>query len=736
MSMNRRSRRSRLPRVAAALVAAALAIAGISQRAEAVATSYWRVQSPWQFRSGDRDGVAIHSDGRVALGPEARSVLDEGDLYVWSLFSWRGAIYAGTGDDGKVYRVDAGGKAEMIWDTIALEVTSLAAGKDGTLYAGTAPDATIYSRSPQGRETTLADTPEQLVWTILVADDGTIFAGTGNGGCVYRIKPGNNAERFFDPNDGHVLALAWGRDGKLVAGTGGRGLLYEITGDGKGRVLYDTDQDEVRAVAVAEDGRIYFAANGSSARSPQEKKEQKGKPREGEVAIGEIRLSGQDESRPPELQGEGSALYAVDPDGGVSMIWKCPEDFIYTLRMEPDGRILVSTGENGGLYRISPGGEAEHVIEVEESQVLALAEQDGRIYIGTGNPGRVQVLTESRRREGTLVSPVHDAHSVAQWGTVEVEAQVPEGTRLLVSTRSGNTHEPDETWSEWSDEAPAERAALVRAPAARFLQWKLRLVSENGERSPEAMSVQVAYLEQNLAPRVSSVEVGGKPGEFFVSGFEGRSQSVTQVLPGGIEIQYSVSEPQEQKATDDQLSWVRGLRTARWEASDPNGDNLVFRIYYRGEGERRWKDLAKDLTDRIYTWDATSFPDGRYELKIVSSDERSNPKDISLEGERTSRLFDIDNTPPSIGPLEARPAEGGRLRVTGVARDGASRILRLEYSVDGGRWVEFSPGDRIFDSREEAFDTVTDSLSSGEHAVVVKVVDESLNVGSAKAVVR
>jgi len=723
-------------RIVAGVMGTALACAAPAHDAAAVATSTWRVQSPWQFRSGERDGVAIHSDGRVVLGPDARQVLDEGDLYVWSLAADGDVVYAGTGDDGKVYRIGPDGKSEMIWDTIGLEVMALAV-DDGTIYAGTAPDATIFARARDGRESTLADTPEQMVWALLPAGNGDLFAATGNRGRIYRITRGGDAAVFFDPSDSHVLALARAEDGRLMAGTGGRGLLYEITGEGNGRVLYDADQEEIRSIVFDEEGRIYFAANAATGRPPQEQQDQKAKPRAGEVSVGEIQMIGEEDSRPPGVKagGRGTALYVVERDGAVMQVWECPENYIYTLRMEDDGRVLVSTGENGGLYRVSRSGEAEHVIEVDESQVLAVAEAGGRRFIGTGNPGRVQLLSDSRRREGTLISTVQDARSTALWGALSVEARIPDGTRLLVSTRSGNTHEPDETWSRWSEEVPAGRGTSVGSPPARFLQWRLRFVSEEGERTPEATAVQVAYLEQNLAPRVTSVEIGANAGDYFVSGFEGRPQSITQIMPGGVEIQYSISQPQEQKASDEQLSWVRGLRTAKWEAADPNGDNLLYSIYYRGEDESRWKLLAEDLTNKVYTWDTTSFPDGRYEIKIVSTDERSNPKDRALAGERTSRPFEIDNTAPVIERLSAR-ADGPRLRIEGTARDGASRITRLEYAVDGGDWVEFSPSDRIFDAAEETFEAVTDSLGEGEHAVVVKAVDESFNVGSARALVR
>jgi hypothetical protein len=703
----------------------------LAASAGAVTTSRWTMDGADEFRECERKGIAVHGDGRIVLGPESKRLLDEADFYVWALHAAGGAVFAGTGDDGKVYRIAGDGKAEMLWDTAALEVTSLASDRRGALYAGTAPDGAVLARTAKGVISTLADTPEQIVWAIVAAEDGTVFAATGNEGRIYRMAAGREAEVFFEAEDGHVLCLVEGPDGTLFAGTGGRGLLYAVRPDGTGRVLYDAEQEEIRAIAVADDGRIYFAANAGSPKGPSDSGDAGGGEGEGgsEVTIGEITLTAGG-------GGEGeTSLYMVRPDGAVLHLWSCPEDFIYALNLEDDGRVLVATGDGGGLYRVSESGDAEHVVALDEAQALAFAAAGGAIYVGTGNPGRVLKLAEDRLREGTITSGARDGGSIARWGSIDVEGDVPSGTRALVSTRSGNTREPDGSWTAWSEEVEVGRDRPIASPAARFLQWRLRLIGDGSRATPAVGRVSVAYVQQNLPPRVAEVNVAGKFGE-FVSGDGGRPGSVTRQLPGGIEVQYSIGEPGGGTATDEQLQWVRGLRSATWDADDPNGDDLVFRVEYRAEGDARWILLEEDLTEAIYTWDTTSFADGRYELRVIASDEPGNTKDAALEAERVSKPFDIDNTPPAVRGLSARFEEGDRLRFEGLAVDGASRIRRLAYAVDGGGWSEISPEDGVFDSTSEAFRGLTGRVGRGEHAIVVKAVDEGRNIGTARVVVR
>ena len=82
-------------------------------------------------------------------------------------------------------------------------------------------------------------------------------------------------------------------------------------------------------------------------------------------------------------------------------------------------------------------------------------------------------------------------------------------------------------------------------------------------------------------------------------------------------------------------------------------------VYYRGEGEKNWRLLKDKLTQRYYSWDTTTMPDGAYYLKIVASDSPSNPPTQALTNERESERFEIENTPPRIENLRADASLGG-----------------------------------------------------------------------------
>ena len=113
--------------------------------------------------------------------------------------------------------------------------------------------------------------------------------------------------------------------------------------------------------------------------------------------------------------------------------------------------------------------------------------------------------------------------------------------------------------------------------------------------------------------------------------------------------------------------------------------------------------MDKPLHKTEYSWDTESIPDGWYRIKVVASDEESNPVGESLTGEKVSDLVKVDNTRPQVVEL-SYDAAGGLLK--GIARDNLSLIRYLEYSVDGGEWKFFAPKDGVFGSswRRERLD--------------------------------
>jgi hypothetical protein len=178
----------------------------------------------------------------------------------------------------------------------------------------------------------------------------------------------------------------------------------------------------------------------------------------------------------------------------------------------------------------------------------------------------------------------------------------------------------------------------------------------------------------------------------------------------------------------------------KWSAHDENDDQLVYSVYYRGDGETRWLLLKDNLTDKAYSFDASLLPDGGYTVKVAASDAPSHSPGEALTAEKVSRRFEVDTTPPRIENLAAA-VEGGQIHVTFRAGDGFSQIKRAEYSVDASEWNYVEPVGQLSDAKTENYDfkVALDAGKNGvapEHVIVVRVYDRYENMGAAKAVIR
>jgi hypothetical protein len=122
-------------------------------------------------------------------------------------------------------------------------------------------------------------------------------------------------------------------------------------------------------------------------------------------------------------------------------------------------------------------------------------------------------------------------------------------------------------------------------------------------------------------------------------------------------------------------------------------------------------------------------------MKVVASDEPSNPFDRYLIGELISKPFVIANTSPQID-LGGSKVNGKRVEVPFKARVATGRVATAEFSIDGGEWRLIFPADGIADSAEEDYRIVTPELSIGEHLIGIRTSDGDGNTGTSRIVVK
>jgi len=164
-----------------------------------------------------------------------------------------------------------------------------------------------------------------------------------------------------------------------------------------------------------------------------------------------------------------------------------------------------------------------------------------------------------------------------------------------------------------------------------------------------------------------------------------------------------------------------------WKVENPDKDELRYRLQYRQVGSNLWFDVLKPqekLTKENYAWDTSDLPEGRYRLRVVATDEPSNPPDRVTRDEMESGVVLVDNTPPVVEGLKL----AGK-HVQGVALDGVGPIARIEISLAGSdEWTPFYPTDGIFDEQREEFDADVSHLSFVLPALLsVRVYDKANN---------
>ncbi|MBI5169310.1 MAG: hypothetical protein HZA61_07480 [Candidatus Eisenbacteria bacterium] len=679
--------------VAAVLFAGTLAAGAVG----ATETQWWTSQAFADYAKAEAMGVVVRADGVLEAGPRATMFPSDSVRSAWAIAVLADGSVAVAADHGRVDRWTAAGGLKPWVKLGGGQVFALVRDGDG-LLAGTGPRGAIFRISPRGDTTRVATTDERYVWALAPGTNGAIWAATGTRGRLLRIEKGRGSV-VFDSEESNLVSLVSDGAGGVYAGGDSRGRIYHVSAAGVARTLFDAPEDEVRALARGADGVLWAAA----------------------LSVASTDTDGEDEDQTPApvttpVAGGRSVVYRIAPDSAAVAWWTSPQPLVFALASTPQG-LIAASGNRAGLFRIEHATAASQLLAPSQAQVTALASgADGAVWAATANPVALWRVGPARAAGGTLTSAPLDAKRFARFG----HARWAGSGALALSTRSGNSETPDTTWSKWQDVSAADGGGRVQSPAARFLQWKLEL----GSADARLEELSVAWREENMAPRVDDLGVAPQAQGFRDGELGPRSEAVTQALPSGQKVEYSVSLPSN-KPIRELPVWARGLRTLQWRGSDPNGDALRYRIEVKREDGGEWVEIGKDLEATLYTWNTNSLPDGRYRVRVTATDGVSNAVGEERTGFAVSRPFAVDNTPPAWKALSGQGA-----RLEGAADDDSSPIVRLEVAVDDGDWRSLATDTGLADSREARFRVTLPSLAPGEHLVSVRAVDMAGNAAT------
>jgi len=707
-------------------------------------TKLWSQSKFDELERGTPDGIAITSDGHLTAGPSSTLVATTPSTYVWSVAADKaGNAYLGTGNPATVLKVSPDGKTTRLFSSKDLNVQVVRVGPDGAVYAATLPSGKVYKLDPDAVDLTeenatvvfdpaaTAEKPK-YVWDMIFDTEGRLYVAAGGPAGVYRIAPGSKPELFFKSDEQHIRCLAFDAAGNLIAGSDGTGLVYRIDKAGKGYVIYDSPKSEITSVAVGMDGAIFAAAVGEKGRQTLPPLPVTGK---ATVTIKIVQPGSVGALSENTLIPEGSEIDEIAPNGAPRKLWASRDDIVYALRWTPQG-LLAATGNRGRIYKIAQDGSYADIAHLEAFQATGFADSVRGTYISTANTGKVYLLSHGDAAEGTYLSDVFDAGVFSQWGRAEVQTGTGSGSFDFYA-RVGNIENPERAWSDWKKVTP--NAGPLSVESARFVQWKAVL-----HPGADIASVGIYYLPVNVAPVVDEIVIqpGARVPPGSVDGLQTQQVAINFPAPQNPGVISFTVEPGREPLV--------GLRdksavTVRWLAHDDNSDTLEYAVYYRGEGERNWLLLKKNIRQTYLSFDAELLPDGAYRIKVVASDAPSHNPGEALTGDKVSDQFLIDTTPPMVSDMAAQLVDG-KIHVELTATDATSPISHAEYSVDAGPWQYIEPVGKISDSLTEKFSfdaplrprpaDAPALVDASEHVITVRVFDREDNAVAVKRAVR
>lgn len=679
--------------------------------------------------------------------------------YVWDMVFTddNNTAYLATGIDGQVHRLDLNNLddgPELILDTEQDNVLCLALDQDGRLYAGTDTDGLIYriSFDNAGNATPFVvyDAPQPEIGDILVASDGMVYAATAD---ANQAKPGKltqsidelrgrpddsepeDSEESDEPGDiaGEVIEEAAADD---AGATDESGMAGE-TPMPMAEAATEEDADAAE-VAGMEETEAAEAEAVEVVSADQPSQEQRDRLRDAvKERLMEARDSGrlqvargnqaapvqqaqasQPRSRPRQQASnvKGNAIYQIDRDGFVVPIFS---ESVMILALAEDtatGNILAATGNEGQVYRVDPVTEETVVVaDLDGQQISTIhTHTDGSYLLGSANPAGIVAFADQIADEGTYESDVLDAEQISLWGTAHIVAELPEGSRLRLQTRSGNVIDPEtaaNAWSDWTDAVTFRgegeagdlmpREVKIESPPARFLQYKFTLKAFQ-QASPIVNTIDLAYVMPNLRPKIESIK----------------------------------AEYNKSNAKGNQPAPANPIMKVEWKAEDPNGDPLAYRLEYQPAGSDRWLLIAKDISNTNFNWDTRRVPDGRYTLRVTASDAQDNPASMARTARRVSDPVIVDNAAPQITGLTATVngnGKNGTVTISGSVADDLDRITGLAYILnsganDNGKYRPIVPEDLILDSTNESFSVTLRGSPSGAHVVTIRTHDARGNL--------
>nr|MEE4267312.1 hypothetical protein [Candidatus Krumholzibacteria bacterium] len=668
---------------------------------------YWDWPQGRSLTDSEREGFALTWQGQLVRGLDHRPLDIAGPEVLWDLTDdGQGGVLIGSGHGGELYRLDAKGNAFLLAQLEGEEIFSTLALPSGEILVGCGPGGQLFKVTPDGGSELLGSVEGGYVWDMARhPETGDVWLAAGSPAAVYRWKSGEDLTRVRELGAQNCLAVAFQVDGQLLLGTQGPGLVYRMDTDRpeEATILFQAAQDEIRQFMTGPQGQTCFLALNSA----QEAGGQNGDSNvsSGQMPPGLLEMM----DLGPASTVDRSALYRVHAAGTVDQQWAGDLDLMIAAYSATFGWLaggpldqdegqavlygLLEQKQSIELTRWSGG-------DILDIQVLPQKKGDDRILVAQAHPGSLTEVGRFQDGYASVTSPALDGGLPTRWGRLSWSG-TDRGGRLRWSVRTGNSAEPGEGWSSWTETWTDQDHALD-LPPSRYIQWRAQ---HPRDKEPEFRidGVSLSGWQPNLPPLLARLEIE-QVSDISLGGMMNGSDNVTQSFQSGLKVEFGRNSRADRRVDQKRAAVTRPVRVFTWQGSDPNGDRLLYRLEYRRQDATSWRPILKGTQETIGAWDTSAVPDGSYTVRLRASDELDNPLGQSDESEIRMGPLQVDNTPPVMDDFVLeRTGNGFMIRVHCV--DAASPLAEARLILPDGSSERLDPLDLICDSRAETFQT-------------------------------
>lgn len=678
---------------------------------------HWRFNAAVDWNKGERHGLAPITDGALVLAPEFTSVAELPPGPVWCLTSdGVGGVFAGIGTEGSIVHATADGTSSVVCRLPEVTVNALLRTSDGALYAATSPNGRTYRIAAGMPPEAIHDADEPGALALAEEGPDSILIGTGGGGgSVYRVTPSSTTAlaRDLDSDVTAILIL----NGSIYLGTGGHGRIVRVQSDGSMAPLMEQGGQTISGLERWKDDHL-LASTAPAGR-----------------------------------------LYAIGADGSVVEVKPEAGKAVSSMDRSDSGSVLIA-GEGLAERRDESGRITALDVPDDFEPMTIVAGVDGSLWIGAANSGRI-LRSRGVPMKGSFVSKPLDAGNVALWGQASWRGTRQAQTIVELLFRSGNTADPDASWSGWTRLQPGVTSGTITCPPARYLQFRAEMTAPRSDIRPELHEVVIAYLPANSPPSLTLRTPG--VGDTW-SGVRTLQWQATD--PDGDTLEYTVERSSDDGAhwtTVPASAWISGSSAAPGAPADtapappttnptqrrpltvaqvteeldrhPNvpaalREAIIERARaVNAEYERSRPDdkpagdsrlLSSRATERQL--DTSKLPDGVYRFRIHASDAPSNAERHQTTSQTSPRVV-ICNAAPVVYILRNTLSvnAAGELEIEVAAVQTLTTITGAQWRIDGGEWRAAYPVDGLADSTLERFRVKATGLTKGKRSLEIQV---------------